>query len=384
MRALVVTWAPGGNLPPLLAAASLLAARGHGVEVLTSTATRGAVERAGLPASAYQRTPDPDTRTVFEHQAGEILATAAGAHVAYDVADVLRATRPDLLIADCMLAAAFAAGEAAETPTAAVVHFFYGPARRQMLARGGGWTTDVEQLNATRRRLDLPSVKRGLEAWERPELVLVTAPRWLDVDLEYPPNVVHAGPLGVRTDIGGHERAGKRPRIMLSFSTTVMEGQRQAVQRICDGVARAGVDVILTLGPALARSALRISSNVEVATWIDHDRLLPTCAAAITHGGLGTTLRALAHGVPLLLVPLGRDQAFNAARVTQYGAGIQLAPNAGPIDVGAALQRLLDERSFPEAAARAAMRIAAEAPDRRAADVLERCSPPRQGDSGSR
>ena len=101
---------------------------------------------------------------------------------------------------------------------------------------------------------------------------------------------------------------------------------------------------------------------------------MPTCAAAISHGGLGTTLRALAHGVPLLLLPLGRDQAFNAARVVEYGAGIQLAPDAGPAAVAGAVARLLDEPGFAAAAARAAARVAADVPDQRAADALEACA----------
>ncbi len=382
-RVLVVTWAPGGNLPPLLAAASLLAARGHRVEVLASEATRRAVERAGLPARAYGRTPAPDTRVAFERQASAILATAAGAAVAHDVHDVLGATRPDLVVVDCMLPAAIAAGQATGTSTAALVHFLYGPARREMLLRGGGWTTDVERLNATRRALGLPAVSGGLEAWEGPELVLVTAPRWLDLDVDYPANVVHAGPLGLRADARRRDRRGEDPRVLLSFSTTVMDGQPQLVQRICDGVAGASVDAILTLGPAVDRAALRVPGNVEVVAWADHDRLLPTCSAAITHGGLGTTLRALAHGVPLLLLPLGRDQAFNAARVAQHGAGILLAPNAGPADVGAALERLLDEPAFGAAAARAADRVAAGSPDRHAAGALERCARRHRGAAGA-
>jgi UDP:flavonoid glycosyltransferase YjiC (YdhE family) len=369
---LVVTWAPGGNLPPLLAAAALMAVRGHRVEVLVSAATRGAVERAGLPGRSYRRTPEPDTRIAFERQAGAMLATAAGADVARDVHDVLRATRPDLVIVDCMLPAALSAAEAAGTPAASLVHFLYGLARREMLLRGSGWTTDVEQLNTTRRDLGLPALTKGLEAWERPDLVLVTAPRWLDVDLEYPAHVTHAGPLGIRT--GASEPRGERPRVLLSFSTTVMDGQPQAVQRICDGVAGTGMDAVLTLGPAVEAATLRIPSNVEVTAWADHDALLPTCAAAITHGGLGTTLRALAHGVPLLLLPLGRDQAFNAARVVEYGAGIQLTPDAGPAAVAGAVARLLDEPGFAAAAARAAARVAADVPDQRAADALEACA----------
>jgi UDP:flavonoid glycosyltransferase YjiC (YdhE family) len=370
--ALVVTRASGGNLPPLLAAASLLAARGHRVEVVASDATRAAVERAGLPARAYTRSPQPDVRVAFERQAATMMATAAGADVALDVLDTIEATRPDLLIADCMLPAAVAAGEATGTPTVALVHFLYGLARRTMLVGGGAWTTDLEALNATRRSLGLPPAAGGLASWEACDLLLVTAPRWLDLDLEYPSHVVHAGPLGVRAS----GAAAERQRVLLSFSTTVMEGQPEAVQRICDGIAGTGVDAILTLGPAVDRAALRVPSRIEIAEWADHDRLLPTCAAVIGHGGLGTTLRALAHGVPLLLLPFGRDQGFNAARVAELGAGLELARDADPGDVAAALRRLLDEPGFAAAAREAAARIAAEQPDRRAAAALERCARP--------
>ena len=82
MRALVVTWGPGGNLPPLLGAASVLARRGHDVTFLASERTRGAVERLGFAAAAYRRTAEPDTRVPFERQAERIhvseLAKAGG------------------------------------------------------------------------------------------------------------------------------------------------------------------------------------------------------------------------------------------------------------------------------------------------------------------
>jgi hypothetical protein len=116
MRALVVTWSLGGNLPPL-------------------RSTR----------------------------------------------DDIDALRPDLMVSDCMLPAAPAAGEAAATRNASVVHFLYGLARQVMLEAGGGWTTDLHTLTQTRSALELAPLESGLAAWERPDLVLVTAPAWLDI-----------------------------------------------------------------------------------------------------------------------------------------------------------------------------------------------------------
>jgi UDP:flavonoid glycosyltransferase YjiC (YdhE family) len=361
----VITWAPGGNLPPLLAAGSVLAARGHRVEVMTSAETKTAAERAGFGVVGYPRSPAPDTSVAFERQAEAMLGAAAGADIAADVRDVLLEARPDLAIVDCMLPAGIAAGQATGTPTVSLVHFLYGLARQQMLRGGGAWTTDLGRLSATHRALGLPEVSDGLAAWETPDLLLVTAPRWLDVDVEYPAHVVHAGPLGVRT------RAAARSRVLLSFSTTVMDEQVPALQCACDALAECDVRAVLTLGPAVDRAALRTPDSVEVVAFADHDELLPQCAAVITHGGLGTTLRALAHGVPMVLLPLGRDQEFNATRVAGLGAGIPLAPGRRPADVRAALETVLGDPSFAAAAAGAAARIAADEPDRTAARALE-------------
>jgi UDP:flavonoid glycosyltransferase YjiC (YdhE family) len=67
--------------------------------------------------------------------------------------------------------------------------------------------------------------------------------------------------------------------------------------------------------------------------------VLPRCAAVVCHGGAGTMLGALAHGLPLLMLPRGADQHDNARRVVAAGAGLELAevtPRAG----AAAVERL--------------------------------------------
>jgi MGT family glycosyltransferase len=368
-RVLVATWGSGGNLPPLLAAANALGARGHHVTILTSAATRSAAERAGLDVIRYSRAPDPDTRVAFEAQAEAMLAVAAGAHVASDTRAAIAATRAEVAVVDCMLPAAIAAGHSMGCPTVSLVHFLYGPARTQMLRQGGAWTTDLERLNATQRFLGLAPFTEGLAAWEAPELVLVTAPRWFDLPIDFPPNVTHAGPLGVRVTASA-ARPGRR-RVLLSFSTTVMTEQEAVVQRVCDALADVDVHAILTLGPAFDAVGWRIPANVHVVPYAEHDEVLPGCAAAVTHGGLGTTLRALAHGVPLLVLPLGRDQGINAARVVDLGAGIRLASDDGPARIATALRTLLGDPSFAAAATRAADHIAAGSPDDTAVAAVE-------------
>ena len=101
---------------------------------------------------------------------------------------------------------------------------------------------------------------------------------------------------------------------------------------------------------------------------------MPECSIVICHGGLGTVLRALAHGIPLLMAPLGRDQDFNARRVEDLGAGIRLPRDAPAERIRAAVRSLLTEPSFRAAATAAARRIAGDQPERTAARALERAA----------
>jgi UDP:flavonoid glycosyltransferase YjiC (YdhE family) len=356
----------------MLAAASLLDRRGHEVAVLSSGATRDAAEQLDLEVGGYRRSPDPDVRVAFEEQSDLMMTRMAGSEIALDSRDLLDELRPDLAVVDCMLPAAIAAARATGTPCVSLVHFLYGLARTQMLRAGGGWTTDLRSLAATHRLLGLAPARDGLTAWEAPELVLVTAPRWLDIDCDAPANVIYAGPFGVAAHPRRPNRAEvERQRVLLTFSTTVMGGQTELIDRVCEALANLDLEAVLTLGPAVDRDAVRVPENVEVIAFADHDRLMPQMAAVIGHGGLGTVLRALAHGVPQLLLPLGRDQAFNAGRVEQLDAGIRLATGAPAGRIRTALQELLTDSRFEAAAALVARRIAADEFDRTAAEAIE-------------
>jgi UDP:flavonoid glycosyltransferase YjiC (YdhE family) len=372
VRVLVVTWAPGGNLPPLVGAGSVLARRGHEVQFLASAETGDVAEQSGFAVTRYRRSPGPRTHMAFESQADVVMATMAGTDLALDTRDVLADLRPDLVVVDCMLPAAIAAARATGTPAASLVHFLYGLARTQMLRAGGSWTTDLHSLAGAHRALGLAPALDGLAAWETPEMLLVTAPAWLDIDAHTPAHVIYAGPLDVAAGPGVGSDPPGRPRVLLTFSTTVMKGQAALVERVSEAIAGLDVDAVLTLGPAIDPNAVHLPDAIEVIGVSDHDDLMPVCAAVVNHGGLGTVLRALAHGVPQLLLPLGRDQAFNASRVEALQAGIQLSAHASPEQIQAALQALIATPRFRAAAVGLAKRIAAADPDRTAAEALER------------
>jgi UDP:flavonoid glycosyltransferase YjiC (YdhE family) len=92
----------------------------------------------------------------------------------------------------------------------------------------------------------------------------------------------------------------------------------------------------------------------------------------VTQCGMGTLMKALAHEIPLVCVPLVGDQPDNAARVVARGAGVRLRPDASPEQIRNAIRRVLGEPRFREAARRLGTTIAAEDGARTAAEELER------------
>jgi UDP:flavonoid glycosyltransferase YjiC (YdhE family) len=86
---------------------------------------------------------------------------------------------------------------------------------------------------------------------------------------------------------------------------------------------------------------------------------------------MGTVTRALAAGVPLVCMPMGRDQPDVAARVVYAGAGLRLRPSAKPDAIRAAVEQVIREASFRTAAARLGASITADAAAERGLTELE-------------
>jgi UDP:flavonoid glycosyltransferase YjiC (YdhE family) len=118
--------------------------------------------------------------------------------------------------------------------------------------------------------------------------------------------------------------------------------------------ARDDITLVVTVGrendPAIFGPQ---PDNVLVHRFIPQGVLLPRCAAVVSHGGAGTTLGALAFGVPLLLLPQGADQYANAGRVVAAGAGRQLLRDElSPDAVRDSLRRVLDDATYRGSAER--------------------------------
>ncbi|HEV7790336.1 MAG TPA: glycosyltransferase [Pseudonocardia sp.] len=151
-----------------------------------------------------------------------------------------------------------------------------------------------------------------------------------------------------------------RPLIYLTLGTLFNRDLR-VFATVLNGLRDEPVSVVVTVGQNNDPSALGPqTANIAVHRYVPQAELLPHCHAAVVHGGAGTMLGALAAGVPLLCLPQGADQHFNADRVVAAGAGLkllrdQLTPHA----IQAAVAALLDEPGYRLAARRIADEIAA-------------------------
>ncbi len=145
-----------------------------------------------------------------------------------------------------------------------------------------------------------------------------------------------------------------------------------------EAVAELPARVLLTVGRELDLDALPAApDNVRIERWVPQQEVLGHAAAAVVHGGSGSTLGALAAGVPLVVVPLFADQPQNARRVAEVGAGLAVEPNREnvPETLGrlrGAIRTVLDESSYGERARALADELRAEPPVDEAVTMLER------------
>jgi hypothetical protein len=106
---------------------------------------------------------------------------------------------------------------------------------------------------------------------------------------------------------------------------TVWNRNLDIFRSVIEAVRDEDISLIVTVGRQNDPAALGPQpDNVVVHQYIPQGVLLPRCDVVVTHGGAGTTLGALAFGVPLLLLPQGADQYANAERVVAANAGRQL------------------------------------------------------------
>jgi MGT family glycosyltransferase len=412
---LFVTLEGGGNVPPVLGLARRLVDRGHAVQVLTEPCLAEPVRAAGAGFVPFTRHFVRESRT--EELFGDWQArTPPGALkltlervvfgpakiVAEETRRAIDAERPDVVVADVMMPGALLAAEAVGLPRVVLFHmpeYLPGPGRPAagpgFLPRGDliGRMRDrvftalflrmlrsyVHAFNEARRAMGLPPItteRELLDTFHTADLRLIQTTRAFDFPIEPPPpNVRYVGPMLDEPDWAGAWRSpwpedDHRPLVVASLSTT-FQNQADALRRIIGALGGLEVRGLVTLGPAMAGADFALPENVVAVPSAPHGLLFPQAAAVVTHAGHGTVMRALANGVPLVCLPMGRDQDDNAARVHSHGAGLRLPRSPSPDRIRAAIRTVLEEPRFRSGAERLRRAIAVDVEAERGVAELE-------------
>lgn len=149
----------------------------------------------------------------------------------------------------------------------------------------------------------------------------------------------------------------ERPLVYVTMGT--IYNQPELFRPLLDGLAGHG-SALVTVGRNVDPQVLgTLPPRVRVERFVPQAHVLPRAAAVVSHGGSGTTLGALAYGLPLVLVPQAADQFDNAARAEKAGAAVVLRPGEVTAEsIRAALERVLQEPAFAAAARSIASEIA--------------------------
>ena len=412
-RFLFVIGEGGGNVPPQLGLARKLVTRGHEVRVLTEPCVEDDVRAIGASYASFTKAPHRGDRSretdfVRDFEAKTPLGSLAAfrdrvifgparAYAEDTLAEIDR-WHPDVLAPDWIRTGAAVAGEAAGVPTALLVHgsnllpepgkpppgFGFLPAksafgrlRDRVFGRGFLYLFNrgLPALNDARRACSLRPLGHVVEHFERPARFLCLYSEGFELPATgRPANVRFVGPVleepaWASPWISPWPADDRRQLVVISMSTTFMN-QEQAIQRCVDAVAAMPIRALVTVGPTLEPESFRHSENVAVVKSAPHGQVFDQAAAVVTHAGMGTVSRALAHGLPLVCAPMGRDQSDIAARVQWHGAGVRVGRNVSASDLNHAIQRVLGDGSFRQAAERLRDEIVADVKaDRAVAEV---------------
>ncbi|HZD70598.1 MAG TPA: nucleotide disphospho-sugar-binding domain-containing protein, partial [Actinomycetes bacterium] len=342
-----------GTVPPELGAVRRLVERGHAVTVLAEDSMAEEVAATGATFRRWLRAPNrPDRRP--EHDPSrdweartplrlvdrlvetQFVGPAAG--YAADVDATLAEVRPDLVICSLFALGAMLAAESAGVPFAVLLPNIYllpapgmppfglglRPARDPMghlrdLAVGGFarrlWDSrGLARLNALRAERGLAPVRHLWDQVHHAERQLVMTSPDFDFPARLPPGVRYVGPVLDDPAWAGRPWTpppGDDPLVLVAMSSGFQD-QLDCLRRVVDALGRLPVRGLVTTGPALDPEALDPPGNVTVVAAAPHRRVLEHAALLVTHGGHGTMMKALAAGVPMLVLHHGRDQADNA------------------------------------------------------------------------
>ena len=334
MRIVFATNRGAGHAGPVAVFARACARASHDVLVAGPASARGLIARAELPFHAVGE-PDPAEREAAWAPVWDLESAPGAAHVIQELfigldgraalpgmLELIETHRPDLVVREtCEFASLIAAARLGVPQAQIGIHLAARTDADEGLLALAAAALDEESVQAARHAQVLTCAPASLDAAPAPARLR----RFRDPLNGPPRGAVNGGPPLVYVSFGS-----EAPRSRL-FPDLYRE--------VIHALAALPVRVLVTIGDHRDPAELGpLPASVRVERWVSQAEVMPHAAAMVGHGGSGSTLAALASGVPLALIPLFVDGPENAARVAEIGAGIVVGRDlAGLADAVAAL-----------------------------------------------
>jgi MGT family glycosyltransferase len=395
--------APGhGHLYPLVPTMTELLSRRHEVVVRAEEGHVPALRQRGMQAAAIdarieQREDDTwRARTPVGALRRSVRMYVDRARIEVDdIRQAIDAERPDLVVVDNNCWGAAAVLEAGAMPWAQVATFLLplvtpdAPPFGLGLRPSNRWSARLRDalirrsamplfdgllppINELRRELDVPPVEHVPDLYMRAPLVLSYTAQPLEYPrTELPSSVRMVGPSSW-DPADEQERPdwlARRGRpIVLVTCSSQFQNDAKLIQTALDALDGAPYEVIVTTA-SLDPDQFRWPANARVERFVPHSLLLERAVCVVCHGGMGITQKALLAGVPVCVVPFGRDQLEVGQRVQVAGAGVRLpAMLLSTRRLRRAIQRTIELR---DGARRVSRNLRAAGGADAAADALE-------------
>ena len=363
-----------GSLYPAVPIVVELIRRGHRVTALSDPAAESTFTSLGcafLPESNVGKVPPP-VRPLTRSTKAEWWSAYALALFA-DTKEALGQANFDVVLADPLETGADFAAEAVGVPVCSYVHWGLDERGPDVPFSFHLWdqvepidTAFVNWWNGLRSAVGLPPESRSPSEhrWYRtsPALTLLLGlPELVEPLGDLPPGVVRVGPTvwdpptsdplpEWTIGVGKH-----RPAVLASVSTVGSSEDTAVIATIAGAAGALDLELIVTV--PIKHDLQSLPGTARVAPFIPHGSLIDRVSVFVNHAGNGSVNRAACAGVPVLLLPTGRDQFQVARGATAAGFAITLQPDQRSLhDITEALERLTTDASFRGAARSLAQR----------------------------
>ena len=304
-----------------------------------------------------------------EREARVVGVTFAG-RVARERADAILAVcadwSPDVVVRDEIDFGSAIAAERLGLPHASVLCLASGSFVQN--------TVVAEPLNQLRAKHGLPG-DPGLAMLDRYLVLSPFPPRLRDPAASPSPNTHHFRPVEDDGPAPAWLRdAADGPLAYLTLGTIFNQESGDLFERALAALSELPGRVVVTVGRELDPPALGPQPpNVLVRRFVPQSQLLPHCTLVVSHAGSGSMLGALAHGLPLVLLPMGADQMLNAARARELRVAEVLDPvSATSAAIKHASEKVLTDPTYRRNAEQVRREIRALPRPEHASALLER------------